>query len=100
MSGTPVPGHVGTRATGTKGQDTPPLGVSLPVLSPLRYRLELEGVGGKAWKGSDPAYRLRCLLKIGLRAFGLRCVRVEKIGEQLEDLRPQPPFSPYPTEQR
>lgn len=55
--------------------------------APGRFILILEpSPAGKDQHGRDPAYRLRGLLKIALRSFGLRCV----------DVRPADPATPSP----
>jgi hypothetical protein len=46
--------------------------------SPPQYRVEVVAVGTAATEGV-PVIRLRRWLKIGLRAFGLRAIRVEEV---------------------
>lgn len=47
-----------------------------------RIRLTLEATAPEA----DAMERLRGLLKIALRSFGFRCLKIEKLGDDLSPL--------------
>jgi hypothetical protein len=63
-----------------------------------RWLLELEAQGLPLDHPADevvpPIHRLRKLLKVALRAYGLRCIRCEEVGskeqEQQEEEEQQP----------
>jgi hypothetical protein len=48
-----------------------------------RFTIELEPVSGGTFR-TEPIQRLRCALKVLLRGFGLRCVRVVPNEKDIE----------------